>query len=75
MAARTFTVFDYAHDESLRNLLVGQSRNEDSPFEIAICRSKNRFTGDWQKKARERIRKCHQMIVICEDTATGVSGV
>jgi hypothetical protein len=35
MAARVFTSFDFDHDESLRNLLVGQARNPDSPFEIA----------------------------------------
>ena len=76
MAARIFTSFDYDHDESLRYLLVGQSRNDDSPFEICDWSVKEPFTGDWKKKVRERIRKCEQMIVICgenTDTATGVS--
>lgn len=76
MAARIFTSFDYDHDESLRNLLVGQSRNDDSPFEICDWSVKEPFTGDWKKKVRERIRKCEQVIVICgehTDTATGVS--
>ena len=31
---RTFISFDYDHDSDLKNLLVGQARNEDSPFEI-----------------------------------------
>ena len=76
MAARIFTSFDYDYDEALRNLLVGQSRNEDSPFEICDWSVKEPFTGDWKKKVRERIRKCQQMIVICgkhTDAATGVS--
>lgn len=76
MAARIFTSFDFDHDESLRNLLVGQSRHEDSPFEICDWSVKEPFTGDWKKKVRERIRKCQQMIVICGEhthTATGVS--
>lgn len=29
---RVFISFDYDHDESLKNLLVGQARNPDSPF-------------------------------------------
>ena len=32
---RVFTSFDFDHDEDLRNLLVGQSKNPDSPFEMA----------------------------------------
>jgi hypothetical protein len=75
-AARVFTSFDYDHDEDLRTLLVGQAKNEDSPFELADWSVKEPFTGDWKKKVRERIRKVDQLIVICgehTDTATGVS--
>ena len=76
MATRVFTAFDYDHDEFLRTALVGQSKNEDSPFEICDYSVKEPFTGDWKKKARERIRKCQQMIVLCGQhthEATGVS--
>ena len=76
MATRVFTAFDYDHDEFLRTALVGQSKNEDSPFEICDYSVKEPFTGDWKKKARDRIRKCGQMIVICGQhthTATGVA--
>jgi hypothetical protein len=76
MAARIFTSFDFDHDESLRNLLVGQSRHEDTPFEICDWSVKEPFTGNWRKKVRERINKCEQVIVICgehTDSATGVS--
>ena len=76
MAKRVFTSFDFDHDEDLRNLLVGQSKNEDSPFEMADWSVKEEMTGDWKKKVRERIRKAEQVIVMCgehTDTATGVS--
>jgi len=76
MATRVFTAFDYDHDEFLRTALVGQSKNEDSPFEICDYSVKEPFTGDWKKKARERIKKCGQMIVMCGEhthEATGVS--
>jgi hypothetical protein len=73
---RVFTSFDFDHDEDLRNLLVGQAKNEDSPFALADWSLKEQLTGDWKKKVRERIRKVDQMIVMCgehTDTATGVS--
>jgi hypothetical protein len=56
--------------------LVGQSKHEDTPFEICDWSVKEPFTGDWKKKVKERIKKCQQMIVICGEhthTATGVS--
>jgi len=72
---RVFTSFDFDHDEDLRNLLVGQAKNEDSPFELADWSLKDALSGDWKKKVRERIRQVDQMIVMCgehTDTATGV---
>ena len=74
--AKVFTSFDFDHDEDLRNLLVGQSKNQDSPFEMADWSVKEPMTGDWKKKVRTRIRSVDQVIVICSehtDTATGVS--
>jgi hypothetical protein len=76
MATRVFTAFDYDHDSFLRTALAGQAKNDDSPFEICDWSVKEPFTGDWKKKARERIKKCGQMIVICGEhthNATGVS--
>jgi hypothetical protein len=73
---RTFISFDYDHDVSLKNLLVGQARNDDSPFEITDMSIKETITEDWKKKARTRIKGCDVVAVICgeyTDTATGVS--
>lgn len=72
---RAFISFDYDHDLDLKNLLVGQARNPDSPFEIADWSIKD-SSPDWKEKARERIRRSDQVIVICgehTDTAAGVS--
>lgn len=73
---RVFTSFDFDHDEDLRNLLVGQSKNPDTPFEMADWSVKEPMTGNWKDKVRTRIRKCDLVIVICgedTDTARGVS--
>jgi hypothetical protein len=73
---RVFISFDFDHDEDLRNLLVGQARNPDSPFDIADWSVKEHLTGDWKEKVRERIRRTDLTIVICGEwthTATGVA--
>lgn len=74
--SRVFTSFDYDHDEDLRALLVGQSKNSDTPFEMVDWSVKEHMTGDWKAKVRTRIRATDQMVVICgehTDTASGVS--
>ncbi|MGM4962094.1 TIR domain-containing protein [Tardiphaga sp. 1201_B9_N1_1] len=73
---RVFISFDYDHDEVLKTFLVGQSKNPDTPFELADWSIKEPLTGDWQAKARLRIRNVDVVAVICgehTDTATGVS--
>jgi hypothetical protein len=73
---RTFISFDYDHDVSIKNLLVGQAKNDDSPFEITDMSIKETITDDWKKKARTRIKGCDVVIVLCGEhtnTATGVS--
>ena len=73
---RVFISFDYDHDLDLKNLLVGQAKNEDSPFEIADFSIKEAISENWKKKARTRIKGCNVVAVICgekTDTASGVS--
>ena len=72
---RVFTSFDFDYDEDLRNLLVGQSKNPDSPFEMSDWSLKQPFTGDWQEKVRNRIAKCDLIVVICGEHTDKASGV
>lgn len=70
-----FISFDYDHDASLKELLVGQSKNDGSPFFIADWSIKE-ASSDWKDKAKSRIKRANQVIVICgkyTDTATGVN--
>ena len=74
--SRVFTSFDYDHDEDLRVLLIGQSKNSDPPFDLADWSVKEPMTGDWKAKVRTRIKATDQMVVICGQhthTASGVS--
>lgn len=50
MADRVFTAFDYDHDAALRTLLVGQSKHEDTPFEICDWSVKEPFTATGRRK-------------------------
>lgn len=73
---KVFISFDYDHDSDLKTLLVGQAKNEDSPFEIKDMSVKDELTGDWKEKVRTKIKNVDQIIVICgehTDTANGVA--
>lgn len=73
---RTFISFDYDHDEDLKNLLVGQAKHPDSPFEITDMSIKEAISSNWKENARRRIKGCDVVAVICgkyTDSASGVS--
>lgn len=73
---RAFINFDYDNDEFLKIALVGQARNEDSPFEFADHSNKEHLAGNWKAKTRSKIKGCDVVIVMCgekTDQATGVS--
>ena len=74
-AKRAFISFDFDHDESLRNLLVGQAKNPDTPFSIQDYSVKDPMSGDWQKKVRSRISGTDLTIVICGQYTHNASGV
>lgn len=73
---RVFTSFDFDHDADLRTMLIGQSKNPDTPFELADWSVQEAMSGNWKDKVRTRIRNTDLVVVICgehTDTATGVS--
>ena len=72
---RVFISYDYDHDASLKDFLVGQSRHSDSPFELADWSVKEQLSGDWQSKARTQIRRVDLLIVICGEYTDRASGV
>lgn len=70
-----FISFDYDNDEFLRTALVGQSKNEDSPFDIIDRSVKEHLTGDWQEKVRGRISRADIVAVICGEKTHTAQGV
>ncbi len=72
---RAFISFDFDHDEDLRNLLYGQSKNPDSPFEIRDRSLKEPLTGDWKEKVRRRMDNIDLVIVVCGERTHTANGV
>jgi hypothetical protein len=73
---RLFISYDYDNDSFLKEALVEQSKNADSPFEFTDASVKAHLTGDWKDKVKGRISRADQVAVICgkdTDTATGVA--
>ena len=73
---RVYISFDFDHDFDLKNSLIGQSKSDDSPFDIVDYSIKEEISENWKKKAREKLRQVDSMILICgrnTHTATGVS--
>jgi len=74
-AKRAFISFDFEHDEDLRNLLAGQAKNPNSPFELSDWSVKEVMTGNWKEKVRSRIRQTDLTVVICGEYTDKASGV
>ena len=72
-----FVSFDYDNDLQLKEGLIGQSRNDNSPFEVADFSMKEAAPqSKWREEARRRISRCSVVIVMCgrhTDQASGVS--
>jgi hypothetical protein len=72
---RLFISFDYDHDEDLRNLLAGQAKHPDTPFDIYDRSLKEPLAGDWKEKFRRRLNNVDQMAVICGENTHLARGV
>lgn len=73
---RTFISFDYDHNEIEKNLFIGQSRLSKSPFNIEDWSSKSSLPqGQWEAIVKEKINKCHILIVLVGKTMASATGV
>ena len=61
-------------DENLRDLLRGQSRNTNSPFEFVDMSVKQPWDSQWKTKCRPRIRGCDGMISISTRNTKNADG-
>jgi hypothetical protein len=63
MAKRIFISFAI-EDSNLRDFLVGQARNKNSPFEFVDMSVKEPWDSAWKTNCRTKIKGCDGMIII-----------
>lgn len=72
---RVFISFDFDHDEAQKHLLVGQSKNPDSPFSFSDWSSKEHLTGDWKSKIKAKLAYVDVGCVLCGKHMSTANGV
>ncbi len=63
MSKRVFISFAI-EDKTLRDFLVGQARNEKSPFEFVDMSVKQPWSSAWKTNCRRKIKGCDGVLVI-----------
>lgn len=73
---RSFISFDFDHNETEKNLFVGQSRNSKTPFSIQDWSAKSSMPqSQWEAIVKEKINKCNMLIVLVGKTMASATGV
>ena len=73
---RAFISFDFDHDETEKNLFIGQSKNSNTPFSIEDWSSKSSLPQhQWEALIKDKINKCNMLIVLSGKTMASASGV
>ncbi len=73
---RAFISFDFDHNESEKNLFVGQGKHPDTPWEIADWSSKEALAqSKWEEIIKDKINKCNMVIVLVGRNMASATGV
>jgi hypothetical protein len=70
---RVFIAFA-AEDKTYRDFLVGQARNEDSPFDFVDMSVKEPWDSQWKTNCRTKIKGCDGMIALVSKNSQTASG-
>lgn len=73
MAKRIFISFAI-EDSNLRDLLVGQSKNDNCPFDFVDMSVKEPWDSNWKEKCRTKIKGCDGIIAIITKNTKKASG-
>ncbi|MDR1328555.1 MAG: TIR domain-containing protein [Oscillospiraceae bacterium] len=73
MAKRIFISFAI-EDENLRNMLVGQARNDNSPFAFVDMSVKQPWDHAWKTQCRTKIKGCNGVIAIATNNSRSADG-
>jgi len=73
MSKRVFISFA-VEDSNLRDFLVGQSRNDNCPFEFVDMSVKRPWDRQWKTNCRTKIKGCDGMVAIITRNTKNASG-
>lgn len=73
---KVFVSFDFDNDKVLRDFIIGQAKNSDSPFEISDYSLKeSQPEKEWLEKATAAIKRADVVIVMLGSKTRFASGV
>ena len=73
---RVFVSFDFDNDRALKDFIIGQSRNPDSPFEVVDTSLKEAAPmRTWEEKARVAIKRSDIVVVMVGSNTYKAPGV
>lgn len=74
---RAFISFDFDHDEESRRLFAGQGKSDSpTPFTVGDWSSKLSLPqSQWEAQIKEKINKCHMVIVLVGRYMASATGV
>lgn len=73
---RVFVSFDFDNDKKLKEFIIGQSRNPDSPFSVEDWSMKEAAPEkNWEVEAENRIKRSHKVLVMVGPYTHRASGV
>lgn len=73
---KVFISFDYDNDKTLKDFIIGQAKNSDSPFEVSDHSLKESAPEkDWLDKAKRAIKRSEVFIVMLGPKTKKASGV
>ncbi len=73
---KVFVSFDFDNDKALKDFIIGQAKNPDSPFEVSDHSLKEAAPEkDWVEKARRAISRSDILIVMLGPKTKKASGV
>ena len=61
-------------DKTLRDFLVGQARNEKSPFEFVDMSVKQPWDSQWKTNCRTKIKGCDGVLIIVTKNTKNATG-
>lgn len=73
---RAFVSFDFDHNETEKNLFIGQSKNSRTPFSMQDWSAKSSMPqSQWENIVKAKVNNCNMLIVLVGKTMASATGV